>query len=319
MTRVLLALGSNLGERKATLDAAVIQVANLPDTRVLATSAWIESAHVGGPPQPNYLNGASLVETSLEPLALLDRLQQVEYSAGRVRSEHWGPRTLDLDLLLYDDAVVESERLRLPHPRLPFRRFVLEPAAEVAPDWVHPLFGATMAELLQHIATTKPYLALLGPPGSGKTRLASELTARTGARLVLDPASRSSASPEPAGEIEFLARRAEAMAAQSWPADDRWTVCDFWLPQSLAWWNAEHGEARQIENAYESCALHAVPARFVVALDIESTTPTGDDFGERLRSAMLGLTRSGCLPPVLWLASDNRQRVLEETAAILAG
>ena len=320
MARALVALGANLGDRKAALDAAVVAVGRLPDTRITASSAWLQSVHVGGPPQPDYLNGALLVETSLPPLALLEGLQQVEQAGGRVRNEHWGPRTLDLDLLLYDDAILESERLRLPHPRLPFRRFVLEPAVEIAPDWVHPLFGTTLSGLLRHIESTRPYIALLGPPGSGKTRLAREIAAHTGARFLLDPAG--SASPEPAGEIEFLARRSNALAARSWPAENRWTVSDFWLPQSLAWWSAEHaeGNVEAIETAYGGYASHAVPARFVVALDVDrSTAERGDSFSERVRLAMDRLTRRGTLPPVLWLASSDWRRALEETLAILAG
>ncbi|OYV87255.1 MAG: 2-amino-4-hydroxy-6-hydroxymethyldihydropteridine diphosphokinase, partial [Planctomycetia bacterium 21-64-5] len=164
MARALIALGANLGDRQAALEAAVAALAGLAESRLLAASSWMQSPHVGGPPQPDYLNGAVLIETSLGPFDLLDRLQQIEHAAGRVRTIYWGPRTLDLDLLLYDDMVVETDRLRLPHPRLAFRRFVLLPAAEIAPTMPHPVFHTTLAELLRNWELTKPYLALLGPP-----------------------------------------------------------------------------------------------------------------------------------------------------------
>ncbi|HVA51307.1 MAG TPA: 2-amino-4-hydroxy-6-hydroxymethyldihydropteridine diphosphokinase [Pirellulales bacterium] len=325
MARALIALGSNLGDRKAALEAAVAVLGALAETRFLAASSWMESSHVGGPPQPDYLNGAALIETSLGPFDLLDRLQQIERAAGRVRTVYWGPRTLDLDLLLYDDAVVETDRLRLPHPRLAFRRFVLLPAAEIAPTMLHPVFFTTIAALLRNWELTKPYLALLGPPACGKTRLASEIAARTGCRLLPDPvaAGVDSAGPELAREIEFLACRSHALARQTWPDVNGWTVSDFWLAQSLAWWAAEHaeGDMPQIEDAYRGYCSQAVPARFVVAINLDGATAdvAKDEFGERLRKAMRGLAGRGGLPPVLWLSTRDWEKAVVEVLAVLAG
>ena len=145
----LIALGSNLGDRRRTLDEAVARLARHPQLRVLATSPWIETAAVGGPPgQGDFLNGAILLETSLPPEAVLAILQEIEAALGRRREERWGPRSIDLDLLLYDQEVRQTPSLVLPHPRMTQRRFVLEPAAAIAASMVHPLTGWTLQQHL---------------------------------------------------------------------------------------------------------------------------------------------------------------------------
>jgi 2-amino-4-hydroxy-6-hydroxymethyldihydropteridine diphosphokinase len=151
-TRALIALGSNLGDRKAHLDAAVAALAAMPACTLSAVSRYHETAPVGGPAgQGDYLNAAAVVETTLEPLDLLHVLQDIERRAGRVRSVHWGERTLDLDLLLFGDLVIDTPELRVPHPLMAHRRFVLEPLAEVAPRAVDPVTGWTVAELLANL------------------------------------------------------------------------------------------------------------------------------------------------------------------------
>ena len=131
-----------------------------PQIAVAAVSCWRETAPVGGPPgQPPFLNGALLAETSLAPHDLLAALQQIENDLGRRRAERWGPRTIDLDLLLYDELVLDTPSLTLPHPRMAWRRFVLEPAAEVAGAMLHPTIGWTIARLLEHLNTARPYVA----------------------------------------------------------------------------------------------------------------------------------------------------------------
>jgi pantoate--beta-alanine ligase len=148
MPQALLALGSNLGDRAATLDRAIELLRAVEGISVLRVSRWSETAPVGGPAGQNaYLNGSALVETSLDPHALLHELQRIETKLGRMRAERWGPRTIDIDVLLYDALVVNSDRLTIPHPRMTQRRFVLAPAAEIAAEMIDPLSGCTLGEL----------------------------------------------------------------------------------------------------------------------------------------------------------------------------
>ena len=152
MHRACIALGSNLGHRAATLAAAGAALASLPGVRMLALSRSHETAPVGPPGQRPYLNAAAVVETELSPHALLDALLEIERRFGRDRGTsgpRWGPRTLDLDLLFYDDVVLDTPGLTLPHPRMHERLFVIAPLAEIAPDAVHPLCRLSVAELLR--------------------------------------------------------------------------------------------------------------------------------------------------------------------------
>jgi 2-amino-4-hydroxy-6-hydroxymethyldihydropteridine diphosphokinase len=144
--KILIGLGGNLGDpaRAFTRAAAALAAGH----RVLAASALWRSAAVG-PPQPDFLNAALLVETSAGPRDLLAECHDLETAAGRTRErdERWGPRPLDLDLLLAQDTVVVSGGLTLPHPCLHERAFALLPAAELAPDWVHPRLGQRLSTL----------------------------------------------------------------------------------------------------------------------------------------------------------------------------
>lgn len=133
MSRAYLSLGSNLGDRLTLLREAEVRVVAVPGIRVLARSSIYETKPVGLEHQPWFLNRVLLIETALDPHALLDALQQVENALGRTRTVRWGPRTIDIDLLLYDDRTVTSERLRIPHAELPYRRFVLLPLVELDP------------------------------------------------------------------------------------------------------------------------------------------------------------------------------------------
>jgi 2-amino-4-hydroxy-6-hydroxymethyldihydropteridine diphosphokinase len=143
---VAVALGSNLGDREATLRRAVDALgAFLHGLRV---SRWYTTAPVGVDPQPDFLNGAVVGQTSLGARALLDALLATETRFGRERPHPGAARTLDLDLILYGDAVIDEPGLIVPHPRFRERRFVLEPLAEIAPDWVDPVTGRTVEGLL---------------------------------------------------------------------------------------------------------------------------------------------------------------------------
>jgi 2-amino-4-hydroxy-6-hydroxymethyldihydropteridine diphosphokinase len=149
VSRAVIAVGANLGLRDATILSAVRELAGLDGVELVATSALVESVavkpHGVDPDAPAYLNGVVIVETSLSPQDLLDRLREVEHAHGRERAERWGDRTLDLDIVDIDGQVIATDDLTLPHPRAAERLFVLEPWLDADPDAV--LSGTPVAEL----------------------------------------------------------------------------------------------------------------------------------------------------------------------------
>lgn len=147
--RIAVALGSNLGDRQAHLDRAVEQLHSC--TSHLTRSRSYETDPVGVAPQPRFLNAAITGETTLAPRALLERLLAIEAGEGRVRPYAGAPRTLDLDLILYGDRVIDEPGLAVPHPRFRVRRFVLDPLAEIAGEWVDPVTGLTLEQLRQRL------------------------------------------------------------------------------------------------------------------------------------------------------------------------
>jgi len=149
-------LGSNLGDSEAILEAAVETLEGRSDIRLTARSHWYETKPVLPSesqtiPQRNYLNGCILAEVQLTPWDLLNTLLAIEAQFGRVRRERWQPRTLDLDLLLYNHLILNTPPLCLPHPRMNERAFVLVPLAEIAPDWIDPISGKAIGDLVQTV------------------------------------------------------------------------------------------------------------------------------------------------------------------------
>lgn len=141
-------LGANLGERHLALRRAAEALSTLPQTTVIQHSSIYETEPYGRKDQPRFLNAVSEIETALMPAALLQELKQLEHSLGRTHSEHWGPREIDLDILLYDGLVYSDDRVQVPHADLEARKFALVPLREIAPDVIHPQSGMMVSELL---------------------------------------------------------------------------------------------------------------------------------------------------------------------------
>ncbi|OKH55001.1 2-amino-4-hydroxy-6-hydroxymethyldihydropteridine diphosphokinase [Calothrix sp. HK-06] len=149
-----IALGSNIGDSHTILLGAIDAIAQTPGIRLISQSSLYRTKAVG-PPQPDYLNGCVLLQVEMIPELLLEILLKIENKFGRLRGERWGPRTLDLDILLYSDRIIETPKLQIPHPRMRERAFVLVPLAEIAPDWVDPVSGLTIKELIKDVDCTK--------------------------------------------------------------------------------------------------------------------------------------------------------------------
>ncbi len=167
MERVFVGLGSNLGDRLAHLEAGLRGLSGLPRTRVLGRSGLYVTQPVGGPRQREFLNAVCELRTRLGPVRLLEALHAIEASRGRFRAVQDGPRTLDLDLLLFGERRIASSRLQLPHPRLHERSFALVPLADLAPTERHPVLGTSLAALAEQTATRDP---VIRHPLSGGTR-----------------------------------------------------------------------------------------------------------------------------------------------------
>ena len=146
------AIGSNLGNRRQSIDDAISELRHDPKIEVIRVSTLLENAAVGGPDDsPAFLNGVISLQTTHSAESLLQCLLHIESALGRVRRQRWEPRVIDLDLLLYGDCVLQTEALTLPHPRLEERRFVLQPLAEIAPNLRLPKTGERVSDLLKNL------------------------------------------------------------------------------------------------------------------------------------------------------------------------
>jgi 2-amino-4-hydroxy-6-hydroxymethyldihydropteridine diphosphokinase len=343
MPHCLIGLGSNLGNRREIIEEAMAKLRRPPRIRVIGVSSFRETASIGGPAdQPPYLNAAALLDSSLHPQALLALLQQIEAEAGRRRKETWGPRTLDLDLLLYGELVLSTPTLVLPHPRMAWRRFVLEPAAEVAGQMRHPLIGWTVAGLLEHLNTAMPYVAVAGPIAAGKTHLARLLCDKTSARLISEALNEKSLEifyADPAGnawtmELEFLHKRTDLLAVDSaaW-SERRPAVSDFWFDQSpafaRAWLSESHWPA--FFERWQEARQKVVQPKLIVLLDAPAETlmdrirrrgRRGEEFLspekiDRIRQSIIDQASQPGLGPVLKTSGADIQSALVEVSAAM--
>lgn len=343
MAVCLIGLGSNLGDRKQILGGALRHLAGDPRVRLTSCSRWLQTMPIGGPPdQGPFLNGAAVLETSLSPQGLLALLQSVEAELGRRRTEHWGPRPIDLDLLLYGDLILQTDALSIPHPRMAWRRFVLKPAAEVAGSMVHPTIGWTIDQLLIHLNTALPYVALTGPVGAGTTDLAKQLARRIGASLILEQASdqplgafhADSSGNAWAVELEFVFERARLLEAglPEWSDRKRIVVSDFWFSQFLVFAEVclSPADFGVFSGKFAEASQGVVRPKLIVLLD----TPTNlllqrirqrkhryegltAELLERFRQAIVNQATRPGQGPVLRLSEDDPDRVLVEVLAAI--
>ena len=317
MACCLIGCGSNQGARREQLDRAIELLGVMPGITMRAVSRHRETRPIGGPPdQAPFLNGACLVETELGPHELLGVLAAVENTLHRDRTERWGPRTLDLDILLYDQVVLDNEvvngvALTIPHPRMTTRRFVLEPAVEIAPQLRHPIAGCSLRDLLDNISQPHLHVAVVGVPGSGTADVARAIADATMARLVLAPSAIPSGTapgrPEAAASTApwsaALSACAAPLQAASWPDDPHGTVSDYWLgtllvaaegvlpPAALARYAAEHDAALATTVApHMAIILRLSPA--ALAKQDAAAGGTGAD-ADHLQERLLARLRCG--------------------------
>ena len=154
--RAYIGLGSNLGDREAMIRLAIDDLARLPETTLVKASSLYDTEPVGEVDQPNFLNAVAALDTTLSARQLLWNLQLIEKRLGRVRSQKWGPRTIDLDLLLYGSLMLDEPDLKVPHAELSRRSFVLVPLVEIEPLLVHPATGETLIQHLSRLNTRPP-------------------------------------------------------------------------------------------------------------------------------------------------------------------
>jgi 2-amino-4-hydroxy-6-hydroxymethyldihydropteridine diphosphokinase len=344
MPRCLIGLGSNLGNRRESLEEALLKLRRAPQLKVVTVSTFYETVPVGGPSgQSPFLNAAAVLDVSLDPHKLLELLQQIEVEGGRRRGEVWGPRTLDLDLLLYENVILSAPTLELPHPRMAWRRFVLAPAAEVAGGMLHPVIGWTVSRLLEHLNTARPYVAIAGPIAAGKTHLARLLSERTSAGLIsetLDENRLENFYADRPGkawamELEFLQRRSAllSVAAPFWSENRPLSVSDFWFDQSAAFarvWLSESQWPMFFQH-WQQARRNVVQPKLLVLLDApaealmdrirrrgrrgeQSLAPAQL---ERIRQALLDQVSQPGLGPVLKTSSTDMESALKEVLAAI--
>jgi len=307
----------------------------MPGVSLVGVSRYRETRPIGGPPGQGFvLNGACLLETELPPHDVLGMLAAVENTLHRERDERWGPRTIDLDLLLYDDCILETATLTLPHPRMATRRFVLEPCAEIAPDAVHPLAGCTLAALLESISVPHPHVAVIGVPGTGGPEIAAAIADATLARLVHLPAEdacvgrlrqRVDAATMEQPWLQAVEACSQPLLTRDWPQDPQSTVADYWLHslRLAAALSLNPEPLARFEVGFTRIAAKTVPPD--VAILLVASPESIDAQLRQLQDRIIQAVRqpqpgAACGPrAVVTIAADNLgQALLEAVAAVEA-
>jgi 2-amino-4-hydroxy-6-hydroxymethyldihydropteridine diphosphokinase len=316
LTTCLISFGANLGEPEVTLDRVVQLLRSRAELAVCAVSRAHWSRAVGGPlGQPDYLNAVIRAETELSPLDVLQTLQGIEQTLGRDTAARWAARLVDLDLLVYGQQQVQTDDLVVPHPRMSYRRFVLEPAVEVAADLVHPTLGMTLKSLLTRLDQADQYIALVGTPNCGP--LVGRVC-RGGLHVALsDPCEAlREAGRSAKTEIESLRARAEALrSAHRVTPDGAYLLSSFWCEQPLIQIAAsfDHDEAQQFRQVWEE--LHPSLPRLKLLVVVQGSGAADRSFVEAVRRY---LERTPVGPMLTVPNDDSEWAEIEILAAIAA-
>ena len=227
MATCLIGLGSNLGKPDQNLDAAAAHLEKWDGAERLQVSDWVQTAPVGGPEgQSTFANGALRLETNRTAREVLEQLLETEQTLGRERRTRWGPRTADLDLLLYDDLRLVEEGLTVPHPWMAIRRFVLQPAVQVAAEMIHPEIGWTIQRLWENLQAAN-YIAIAGVSAGSVQETVAAAAEDAGATFVSAPVTDGSQLAE---TVKFPSARAEKSSQTS----KEFLVTDFWNDKPFA-------------------------------------------------------------------------------------
>jgi 2-amino-4-hydroxy-6-hydroxymethyldihydropteridine diphosphokinase len=324
MATALISLGSNLGDRKATLDAAVEKLRQAAGIDQVVASSYHATKPVGGPEgQDEFLNAAARLRTSLSPRELLTELQRIEQELGRERQERWGPRTVDLDLLLYDDLVINEPDLIVPHRFLPFRRFVLEPAVEVAGIMQHSQLAMGLGALLDRL-NTFPRIYEVGGLISTIRR---DFTQRVAAQLTLAIAQREVLVNAESGEVEikttfrtFDGKALDSPPDSSFIAEDSFAELIYRSPliRPLRWSQLAEGLLERPATSFFSLALFQLDASnsWLIGADrgLALLGRNAEAYCDQFRSAT---ERYRQMMPTLLLPADDLDRAVREAVAAI--
>ncbi|MHC2069582.1 2-amino-4-hydroxy-6-hydroxymethyldihydropteridine diphosphokinase [Bremerella sp. T1] len=315
MPNILIALGANLGDRGETLQQAIEQLAAMPELTLLAQSELLVTKPVGGPSgQPDFLNSAAKFSTELTPEEVHQRLIDVEQNHGRVRVQRWGARKLDLDLLLYDEQLINTAQLTVPHPRMSFRRFVMQPAAEVAAEMRHPDLNTTIGEIWQHLSQSPPVVEIAALPGPAVKQLCDSVQSELGESFV-SCANFSWASSSSKEALLQSARKAADTSAidRSLPPGNGVTI--------LPWW---YGLASILQQA----TVPKIDPAFAPRLTIYWNRPD-NTFGDTeknwwsqeekngLQAQLAQAVQENVRTPRLWLDGNDLPSAVTEAAAAI--
>ena len=294
MARCLIGCGSNLGRRREQLDRAIELMRFMPGVTLVGVSRYRETVAVGGPPgQDAFLNGACLIETDLPPQDVLSMLAAVENTLHRNREERWGPRTVDLDLLLYDDLILETECLTLPHPRMSTRRFVLEPCVEIAGDARHPLAACTLDEMLASISSPRPHVAVVGVPATSAAGIALAVSESSLGCLVTAPRPLPEATAPAQAWCNTLGEWSAAVEEVDCDDGAHGIVSDFWLEMLLvaARDTLDEESLDRFEGHFAKVAAKAAAPQAVLLLVASPASLAGDPTQARLQEKLVAAVR----------------------------